>query len=71
MTVRFRYDGEHISGVLDPFGNQVLWYERAGAELRGSPTDHANKVALDRTTHGRYTKWWRELVRDVTKCRRR
>jgi hypothetical protein len=34
LTVRFRYEGEHVSGVLDPFGNQVLWYEWSGSELR-------------------------------------
>jgi YD repeat-containing protein len=55
VTVRFRYEGEHISGVLDPSGNQVLWYERAGAELR-AVRDAAGRRVEYRYSGGRLSE---------------
>jgi hypothetical protein len=51
----------------DPEAKGKHIHEIKPVKVRGSLTDHANKVALDRKTHSRFTAWWRRLVRDVTK----
>jgi len=55
VTVRFRTEGERISGVIDPSGNQVLWYEYAGSELR-AVRDAAGRRVEYRYTGGRLTE---------------
>lgn len=55
VRVSFRYEGERLSGVLDHFGSQVLWYEWSGGQV-SAVRDSANRRVEYRYSGERLTE---------------
>ena len=51
----------------DPSLNGKQIHEVHPVKFSGSPTDHANKIALTPSEHAKYTRFWREIQRQALK----
>ena len=51
----------------DPSLNGKQIHEVHPVKFSGSPTDHANKIALTPSEHAKYTRFWRQIQRQALK----